>query len=305
MISSVKLHPTNCAICGTIDNSTELYSANFDLQAFNPDVFSARRLPDQIHYRMVKCKTCGLVRADPIIDHEVMAQLYKQSSFNYADELANLKFTYGRYLAKLANYSVKKSALLEIGCGNGFFLEEALAQGYVTVRGVEPSTSAVEKASPHLRLHIVNDIMRQGLFEPEQFDVICMFQVLDHITNPGVLLDECFRVLKPKGLILCLNHNIEALSARFLKECSPIIDIEHTYLYSLGTITNIFSRHGFRVVRTGSVYNTYTAYYLSRLLPLPALAKRIILTFLRGNSLGRMRLSVSLGNLYLVAQRSQ
>lgn len=298
-----ELSSTRCAICNTAGNASELYPANFDWQALNPVVFSARRLPDRIHYRLVKCNTCGLVRSDPIAPPEVLARLYAQSNFNYADEVANLKLTYGRYLAKLSKYSAQKGALLEIGCGNGFFLEEALAQGYVTARGVEPSVATVSKANPQVRPHIICDIMRPELFDPEQFDVICMFQVLDHIHNPGALIDECFRLLKPEGLILCLNHNIEAVSARLLKDRSPIIDIEHTYLYSPTTMSRILSDHNFQIKEVGSVSNRYTLHYLVRFAPLPITLKRIVLAFLKGTLMGRIPLSVPLGNLYLIAQK--
>src|SRR2546423_1956344 len=133
----IPLAPTRCAICGTEGNAAEIYPANFDFGSLNPDVFSARRLPDRIHYRLVKCRACGLVRSDPIASSELLGQLYAQSTFTYRDEVPDLRRTYGRYLAKLEPYGAGKEALLEIGCGNGFFLEEALSQGYQSVHGVE------------------------------------------------------------------------------------------------------------------------------------------------------------------------
>ena len=75
--------------------------------------------------------------------------------------------------------------MLEIGCGNGFFLKEALAQGYTSVKGVEPSVKAVSMADRGIAKHIICDIMRPGLFEKEQFDAVCMFQVLDHTGEQG------------------------------------------------------------------------------------------------------------------------
>lgn len=302
-MGSIKLHPTRCAICNTEGETTELYPANFDLQAFNQVVFSARRLPDRIHYRMVKCITCGLVRADPVVDSETLTELYAQSSFDYSDEVINLKSTYGRYLAKLVKYGAKKGALLEVGCGNGFFLEEALAQGYAIVRGVEPSATALSRADPQLRQSIICNVMSPGLFKAGQFDVICMFQIFDHIPDPGLLLAECFRVLKPGGLILCLNHNIEAWPAKIFKNRSPIIDIEHTCLYSPTTMTRIFAKYGFKVRNVGSAYNKYTLYYLMRFIPFPALLKRVILASLKRSFVGRIRMLIPLGNLYLIAQR--
>jgi SAM-dependent methyltransferase len=297
------LFPTQCAICNTTENATELYPANFDMQALNPIVFSARRLPDRIHYRLVRCNTCGLIRSDPIAPPAVLSKLYQQSTFTYNEEVANLKYTYGHYLAELKKYAVQKSAILEIGCGNGFFLEEALAQGYQHVQGVEPSRMAVLGASPSVQPNILCDMMRPGLFTPEQFDVVCMFQVLDHIPDPGILVEECFKILKPGGLVLCLNHNIASASARLLQERSPIIDIEHTYLYCPVTISHLFKKHGFYVRHVGTTYNRYTISYFMHLVPLPTALKTSLLNFLKGSPVERIPLSIRLGNLYIVAQK--
>src|SRR5438093_1306535 len=105
---AVDLRTTRCAICGTEGNATELYPANFDPQALNPAVFSARRLPDRIHYRMVKCNVCGLVRSDPMADASLLEQLYHQSTFTYGDEVADLQRTYGRYLTRLDRFQARK-----------------------------------------------------------------------------------------------------------------------------------------------------------------------------------------------------
>lgn len=298
-----ELHPTRCAICGVEGYAVELYPANFSIKSFNAAVFSARRLPDRIHYRIVRCNTCGLVRSDPVTDPQILAKLYKQSAFNYNDEVDNLKLTYGRYLSNLKKYGAEKGALLEIGCGNGFFLEEALKRGYSSVRGVEPSHDAVARAGPSVRPHIVCDIMRPNLFGQEQFDVLCMFQVLDHISDPSSLLDECFRVLKPGGLFLCLNHNVKSLSALFFGERSPVVDIEHTYLYGPDTMSRLFALHGFDVLKISSVMNIYSPYYVARLVPLPHMIKEALLKFLKIKFFRFIRLLVPLGNICLVARK--
>jgi SAM-dependent methyltransferase len=302
---TVELKNTRCAICGTEGNAIEIYPANFDLQALNPAVFSARRLPDRVHYRLVKCKTCGLARSDPVADPALLAQLYHESAFTYTDEVADLKRTYGRYLARLDKYGARKGALLEIGCGNGFFLQQALAQGYCSVRGVEPSRAAISQAAPEVRDSILCDLMRPGLFAAAEFDIICLFQVFDHVPDPGTLLDACFAALRPGGLVLSINHNIAAVSARLLGERSPIVDIEHTYLYSPVTMARIFGAHGFGIRGAGSIRNQYSLRYLVRLLPLPAGPKQATLGWLQRHSIGRLRLSVPLGNLYVVAQKPE
>lgn len=302
-MSHITLYPTRCAICGTEGNATELYPANFDLGHFKPEIFSARRLPDRIHYRMVKCNTCGLVRSDPVADAATLGELYRQSTFDYGAEVSSLRRTYGNYLDRLDTFVARKGALLEIGCGNGFFLEEARARGYADVRGVEPGSSVVAQAAPGIRERIVCDMMRPGLFEPGTFDVVCLFQVFDHISDPAALLDECTRVLKSGGHILILNHNIESFSARLLGERSPIIDIEHTYLYSRVTLSNLTAKAGLVIRHTGPVFNHYPMQYIMRLVPFPASIKRALLWLLRRSGLGRIPLSVPLGNLFLLAQK--
>jgi SAM-dependent methyltransferase len=294
---------TRCAICGTEDNARELYPANFQDEAFTAEVFSARRLPDLVHYCIVQCNTCGLVRSDPVVDQQALANLYLQSALTYARDIPNLRRTYGTYLRKLERYKTQKECFLEIGCGNGFLLEEALSQGYKEVVGVEPSKSAVEQANPELRGLIYNDMMRPDLLS-EKVDTIAMFQVFDHIPNPNEFLAVCAETLIPGGLILAFNHNIEAVSARILGEKSPIIDIEHTFLYSPDTIQKLFQKNGFHVLEAGSARNYVNLFSILRLLPIPRKFKTKLLAVLeRAPTLGRIRMSLPLGNLYLIAQK--
>jgi len=302
-MSAGALHATSCAICGTEGNATELYASNFTPDDFSPAVFSARRPPDRIHYRMVRCNACDLVRSDPVADPAAVAKLYQQSTFDYSHEVDNLASTYGEYLAGLDRHGVQKGAILEIGCGNGFFLKQARAQGYRDVRGVEPSQAAVQLAPPDLRDAIVCAMMGPGIFPDASFDVVCFFQVLDHIFSPSNVLETCFRILKPGGFVLCLNHNVDALSSRLMKDRSPIIDIEHTYLYSPSTIKRLFSKFGFQVTEVGKVRNRYSLSYLMRLVPAPRPLKKAFLGILQGTGLGRVPLRVPLGNLYMFAQK--
>jgi len=302
-MTGVRVQTTDCAICKTEGNATELYPANFSPEDFSPEVFSARRLPDRIHYRLVRCNSCRLVRSDPVADHSLVANLYRESTFDYSGEVDNLSHTYGSYLARLDRYGVEKNALLEIGCGNGFFLAEASRRGYRDVRGVEPSEAAIKLAEDAIRPGIVCAMMTSGLFPRDSFDVVCLFQVLDHIFDPGTLLETCFEILKPGGFVLCLNHNVEALSARLMKHRSPIIDIEHTYLYSPVTLAKLLTKLRFQVKESGGVRNRYSLEYLLRLVPSPAGIKKAVLQMANSTGLGRLSFSVPLGNLYMLAQK--
>lgn len=291
---------TRCAICGTAGNARQLYPATFEPGHLNAVTFSARRSPDRVHYRMVRCLTCGLVRSDPMASPDGLAELYSESAFDYGEEVGNLRATYGRYLARLAACCGPRPSLLEVGCGNGFALEEALGRGFAAVRGVEPSTAAVAGAAPEIGPGIVNDVMRPGLLGGAQFDAVCLFQVFDHVADPGGLLDQCWEVLKPGGHILILNHNVDALSARVLRSHSPIVDIEHTYLYSPSTLVRICVAHRFAVRHHGPVWNRTRVGYLAHLSPF---LRQPMLALCDATGLGRVSLALPLGNLYLIGRK--
>ncbi|MHB8611003.1 MAG: class I SAM-dependent methyltransferase [Candidatus Dormibacteraceae bacterium] len=303
IVPGVRLAPTICAICGTYGNSAELYPPTYDAASFNERIFSARRLPDAIHYRLVRCLKCGLVRSDPAADQASLSGLYSRSSFDYASEVPNLRRTYGRYLARARAHS-RGLSLLEIGCGNGFMLEEALAQGYEEVRGVEPSRKAIATAQPAVKDRIVLDVMRPGLFEPNEFDTVCMFQVFDHLPDPGALLDEVHAVLGPGGALLCFNHDAGSLSARMLGERSPIVDIEHCYLYTPMTMKLLLEQHGFDVLEGGAATNTLSLRHFLHLLPTPNALKATLTAVADATRAGGLRMRLPLGNLYAIGRRA-
>jgi SAM-dependent methyltransferase len=251
----------------------------------------------------VRCRTCGLVRSDPVAEKHLLDSLYAKSSFNYGAEVENLRHTYGRYLERARRHVARAGSLLEVGCGNGFFLEEAHQRGVAEVWGVEPSCAAVAAAPAWLRPRIRCEVMRPGLFSSESFEYVCLFQVFDHFPDPAELVAECFRLLRPGGVVLALNHNISAVTARLLGEMSPIVDIEHTFLYSPATMTRIFSGVGFEVVEAGAAWNSLSLFHLIRLLPLTARPKQVALSLLKRLGVDRWTLRVPLGNLYQIARK--
>jgi len=303
-MTSPRLTPSRCAICRTTGNAAELYPARLGDAAFTPEIFSARRVPDRVHYRIVRCNACGLVRSDPTADPETVAAIYSRSGPDASDETDNLAGTYGRYLADAAALLDRREALLEIGCGSGFLLEEALRQGWTDVRGIEPSLAAAAKAAPVVRERIRVGLLEPGVFEPESFDLICLFQVLDHLPDPLETLVECRRLLRPGGMVLCLNHDVDAASARLLGSLSPIVDVEHTYLFGPRTLRRLLEQAGLRVELTGTVWNRYSIRYLLRLVPLPGPLKAALSRVGAAPLLGRTTMAVPLGNQLALARRS-
>jgi 2-polyprenyl-3-methyl-5-hydroxy-6-metoxy-1,4-benzoquinol methylase len=291
----------NCPICGNKNDYTVIYKKNFEQTDFNQKVFSARRIPDKIHYQIVKCKTCELIRSNPIAKSSILNSLYKTSTLDYSKEINNLVETYLIQLKPILNKINTKDNILEIGCGNGFVLESLYKRGFTNVFGIEPSTDAVNKANKTIKKHIINKPLGSNIFPKNKFKLIFMFQTLDHIPNPNIFIKNCRNLLNNGGYVLAFNHNINSLSSKILKERSPIIDIEHTHLYSPETITKLFEKHKFHILDVSLPKNSISIKHLIWLTPMPTSMKRILLT--SKLPLLNKKISVRIGNLCLIAQK--
>lgn len=297
------MQETLCPICEAEGADRDVYASNFRADDLTPETFSARRLPDRLHYRMVRCVRCGLLRSNPILPVEDLARLYARSHFTYAEEAGFTQRTYGRYLRRARRWVPGGRALLEIGCGDGFFLDEALAQGFDEVTGVEPSEEAIANASDLVRHRIVKNLYGPGVFPADSFDLICAFQVFDHVPDPAALLRAAHEQLRDGGGVLFINHNSRGFLNRLLGEASPIVDVEHTVLFDKKTMRRLFEKCGFQVREVFDVKNTYPVAYWARLAPLPRALKSRIGALLERSAFGNLPVTLSAGNLGIVATK--
>lgn len=297
----MKLNKIACPICQNYHNYQILYPKNFNISDLNVKIFSARRLPDKIHYRLIKCKKCDLVRSSPVADIKQLNKLYEKSLMTYEEEVGNLTQTYVNSIKPILKILPKDAKILEIGCGNAFVLKAIYDLGYKNVYGIEPSKDAVNKSDKKIKNNIKLDILKPKLFPKNTFDFILIFQTFDHIPAPDKFLKECYRLLKPNGYILTFNHNIDSLTSKILKEKSPIIDIEHTFLYSPKTIRAIFEKYKFTVKKIYSPYNILSIKHLLWLIPLPKFIKQRIVD--SNSSIFNIKIKLQLGNLCLIAQK--
>ncbi len=285
---------THCPLGGSDADDEERYPANFDPASIDAAHFSARRLPDRIHYRMVRNRATGSLRADPILSDADLERLYRQSTVTYGDLEDYSTATYIELLREITPFAPDHRGLLEIGCGTGAFL--AKVEGFDRVVGVEPSRDAAALA----KVEVVNSVLKPGLFPDGSFSLICGFQVLDHLADPNAALQICRNLLVDGGVMLWVCHDAGAPVNRLLGRYSPVVDIEHPVLYDQSTIKRLFERNDFDVLRVWRVANRYPLWYWAQLAPLPNFMKRLIVRTLRAWG-GTARLS--LGNMAIVARK--
>jgi SAM-dependent methyltransferase len=296
---------TKCAICECYGNSIIKYDTNLP-EIIDASVYAPRRKSDNYHFKLVECLNCKLVRSDPILGEKELSKMYFHSDCTYSDTHENipLQITYGKYLKKiLEEHHITKDGFLDIGCSNGFLLEEAKLLNFKFIRGVEPSHDSIIKAKSDIRPLIIEGMFDEKIFESEKFDIITFFQTFDHISNPNIFLKNCFRILKKEGYILAINHNVNSFSAKILGQKSPIFDIGHAYLYDMNTMKQIFEKNGFIVKDVFSVWNSITLKYFLHLLPLPLKIKNMLNKILKYLKLDSKIISLPLGNLGIIAQK--
>jgi len=294
---------TLCAICHSDRWDRLLYPESLGERAATAERFSARRTPDRVHYRVVRCGRCGLLRSDPILSEEVLLSLYQGSHFDHPLESRFAAESYARCVAALLPLLPDRDLLVEIGCGDGAFLARALEMGFAEVAGVEPSRRSIECARPEVRQRILNEGFRDGLFRPGSCSLVCAFQVLDHLARPGEAVEACRNVLKPGGVAFFLNHDAAAWTNRLLGRRSPIIDIEHIYLFDRKTISMLFEAAGFDVLRTFRVVDRHPLAYWLRLAPLPRWCSGPLIGGLDRLGAGGRPVAWKAGNLAIVARR--
>lgn len=294
---------TTCPLGGPPEEDEEVYTANFDASALDPTVFSARRRPDRLHYRMVRNRRTKLLRADPILDSETLQAMYRNSSVTY-DEIAGFAAdTYLEYAETAWPHLPDKRGVLEIGCGNGFTLQRLAAAGFEDYAGIEPSTEARARASAAMRSRIRGEPLHKGQFPSQKFSLIAGFQVLDHIADPIEVLEICNEVLVPGGIMYWICHDIRSPLARILGERCPMIDIEHTVLYDRSTLRQLFEMCGYEVIDVFGVSNTYPLSYWLHLAPLPTWLKKPLLELIRKTSARSLRIRVNFGNMGIIARK--
>lgn len=299
---NLALFPRNCPLCGGND-FTVFAESTIDERKLSSSTFASRKLPEYMHPRMVECNSCRMLYANPALQQETLGEAYKEASFDGRLESLLAARTYRRLLESHRKQFLGGGSALDIGAGDGAFVEQLLAMGFGSAVGIEPSEAPIQAARPLIRGHL-----RQGLFEasefaPDSLDMVSCFQVMEHVPTPLQMSKDAFSMLKRGGLFFVVVHNRRALSAKILREKSPIFDIEHLQLFDERTGEQLLQRAGFRSISVRSLSNTYPIDYWIKLFPLPAPMKAALRRSARISRLGNILISLPAGNLAIIGEK--
>lgn len=290
-----------CALCEKKQRTEILYPAIFNSKKISYNIYSARRLPDKIHYRLLRCKNCGLIFSSPIFSIDQIEKLYKKSSCNYDEQIPYLTKTYIKLFQTIKKLLPENPKILEIGCDNGFFIKALYEQGIHEVYGVEPSKIIVSKASSKIKSKIKVEMFNKKLYPKNSFDLVCCFHTLDHIVNINEFINEIYIVLKKNGIALIIVHDTQGLSVKIFGKASPIFDIEHIYLFNKSNLEKLFLKHKFIKTNVIDLRNIYPMHYWLRMSHLHNNVKAKIIKIINYIGIGKINLGLKAGNIAIVA----
>jgi SAM-dependent methyltransferase len=299
---NLTLFPRNCPLCGSNDFKV-FAESTIDERKLTSSTFASRKLPEYMHPRMVECNACGMLYANPALQQETLGEAYKEASFDGQLESLLAARTYRRLLENYRAPSLHGGDALDIGAGDGAFVEQLLAMGFNNAVGVEPSDAPIQTAKPEIRGHLRQGLFAASEFSPNSLDLISCFQVMEHVPSPLEMSKDAFSLLKPGGLFFVVVHNRRALSAKILGEKSPIFDIEHLQLFDERTGEQLLQRAGFGSVSVKSLSNTYPIDYWIKLFPFPAAMKTALRRSAQISRLGDILISLPAGNLAIIGEK--
>jgi len=238
-------------------------------------------------YKIVRCTACSTLHVSPIPSDEVLQARYQDPSYfsgpekqgycNYADMKKALVPHFKRRLRAINNYFPSRGHLLDFGCAAGYFLEVAQADGW-QVAGVELAQEMARQASQRLGEPIVSSI---GDLAGDSFDVITLWEVIEHLPRPLTELRRLRERLRPGGLLMLSTPNTGHWQAQREPEawggCRPPW---HLIFFTAHTLEDTLRRAGFEHINIRRV---------SLLPPLPSWLRHIAAPLERGLATGRAR----------------
>jgi 2-polyprenyl-3-methyl-5-hydroxy-6-metoxy-1,4-benzoquinol methylase len=269
-----------CNLCGADDYLVRYPST---ITASNgrpadPEHYLCTTLSYGEHYRIVRCRQCGLVYVNPqrkpadiLDDYESVVDT------RYLDEQAARVATFARNirpLEKLVGHEADQRAggrrdtnhprLLDVGAHVGVFVEVASGRGWEAC-GLEPSRWAVEQGRGR-GLNMIQGTLRDAELDAASYDALTMWDVVEHLVDPMADLVEAARLLKPGGVLLVHTINIDSALARLMGKRWPWLVEMHNYFFSPDTLGAMAEKAGLEV-RSSHTQGRYLhlGYLLSRL----------------------------------------
>jgi len=237
-----------CNLCGSTDTRLRFASTLIDdVVPRSPEAFRCTHSGYGRHHTIVKCRQCGLVYTNPRLDGaQILDSYVAVEDPLYLEEREGRVLTFERHLRPLEKIKPPPGRLLDVGAYTGVFVEIAARHGW-DAWGVEPSHWAVGEARAR-GLQMLEGTLDSAELQSDAFDVVTMWDVIEHLTDPFRELQNAHRVLKPGGLLVVHTMDIDSLFARIMRSRWPWLMEMHIYFFSHRTLRAMLEKARFRTL---------------------------------------------------------
>ena len=302
-MSALRFEDRTCPVCRSSDRSRLFAEPRFDPSRLDAMSFASRKTPEGMHFRLLECARCDLLYASPVPSVESLDTAYREALYDSSLEARHAAETYAHVLAGIPRDLAKLGGAVDVGAGDGAFLQRLRAAGFQPVVGFEPSTAPVAAASPEIRASIRQEPFTAGVLQADAYGLITCLQTIEHVFDPLTLCSDAMRALAPGGALLLVCHDRRALSARLMGRRSPIFDVEHLQLFSPRSIRALLECCGFEDEHVAPLVNRYPLGYWARLAPMPDGARRLVRAALEATRLASVPLRLRAGNIVAIGYK--
>lgn len=215
------------------------------------------------------CHGCDILHLDELSINQDCdysdSGYYRIDKPRYYNLLEMISFILSKNKLRLINdvVDISGAKILDIGCGKGRFLAVAQKCG-ADVYGVEPTLRSFKPAFELLGNKVVNSIIKDGMYSNKYFDVITLWHVFEHLSDPSSVLALCKGLLHDKGILVIAVPNYRGWIARIGGPLWFNLDPpRHVIHYNSKSIRSFLDREGYTVVKISNSYPEIT--YLSAL----------------------------------------
>lgn len=177
-------------------------------------------------FRLVRCRHCGLIYQNPQLTTAELAPHYPDDYLPFQQDgdaqsrraLVLRDHAIGRFCDRVARHHPQPGRLLDVGCATGRFLYAMQQRGW-QVQGVEPTPHAARQAQQDFGLEVAVCLLEEAAYPGASFDVVTLWDVLEHVADPQATLAEVARILRPGGLAVFSVPNPDSVEARLFGGC--------------------------------------------------------------------------------------
>ena len=212
-------------------------------------------------WQIKRCTSCGYGWTDPVLPAEALRAHYPDSY--HGDTAAMLDdFLSGKLVAsrswrgevekvRVVQSFVKGGDILDVGCGDARFLLALLPQNWRRT-GIDFARETLELVAARIScLRLIPGSIDTEKLEPESFDVLTLWHVLEHLPDPGMTLEKAARLARPNGWVFVSLPNFGSLQASLFRRYWYCFDDvpRHLHHFSRRSLDLLLQRAGFQVRR--------------------------------------------------------